>query len=151
MYLAASPIAGRGVFASRPIRRGQLILIMRGKRRRMRYRTPIDLRIGANWVPIAKDIWIEPVFPIRFMNHCCEPNAGFKSPRHLYAMRDIMVGEEITIDYSAIEYVRFWSMPCSCGASRCRGTVRSVHFLTEQTYQGYLPFVPRFIQRLRQR
>ena len=37
-----------------------------------------------------------------FVNHKCEPNAGFEGQSFLVAMRDIREGEEITFDYSMV-------------------------------------------------
>jgi hypothetical protein len=76
---------------------------------------------------------LEPAPPFRFLNHCCEPNCEFdffqlpgpgtpdKQVRvFLLAIRDIMPGEELTIDYH-------WSaasaIPCRCHAPNCRGWI----------------------------
>jgi SET domain-containing protein len=57
--------------------------------------------------------------PARFVNHSCNPNSrGAKG--HDVAIRHIMQGEEITVDY-VIEQVPGLSIECKCGASGCRG------------------------------
>ena len=59
-----------------------------------------------------------------YINHSCEPNAYMKT---LYghvlflALRDILPGEEITIDYEQTLHPD--SKQCRCRASNCRGTI----------------------------
>ena len=62
------------------------------------------------------------------------------------ALRDIRVGEEITIDYSATDwpnqrywsgYPGFWAMECRCGSSKCRKKIASWLFLPERLQQKY--------------
>jgi len=59
-----------------------------------------------------------------YINHSCEPNAFMQI---LYghilfiALRDIQVGEEITIDYESTLHSN--KKRCVCGAPSCRGTI----------------------------
>ncbi|MCC5831146.1 MAG: SET domain-containing protein-lysine N-methyltransferase [Phycisphaeraceae bacterium] len=88
-----SDIHGRGLFARRRIRKGQII----GD-----YDGPVTHRIG------AYTLWIEEedgrIFGIsgrnalRFVNHSTRPNAAFYG-RTLEAIRTIQPGEEITHHY----------------------------------------------------
>ena len=151
MLIAHSKISGKGIFAARSARKGQLLLTMKGAIRHKRYRARVGLRWAKNWVAIGHDLWIDPKFPIRYMNHCCEPNAGFRTPTRLYALRDIEAGEEITFDYSAVDPELHWSMPCNCEALICRASIRSIQFLPDHVYRRYLPYVPVPHRRLRQK
>lgn len=69
----------------------------------------------------------------RFFNHSCEPNCepyNFGGHVYIYAMRDIVPGEELTFDYrlgpvdsaqpvgDSESHYR-----CGCGAASCRGTL----------------------------
>ena len=148
LYIAKSSIAGRGIFAGEDISKGEFIVQMNGKIIHKVYKTIGDLKIGRTWVPIKKHWWMSPEFPIKYTNHCCEPNTGFKSPRKLYAIKHIKKGVELSIDYATIEYVDFWSMPCTCGANKCRHKMHSIQFLPEATYKSYLPYIPRFLQKI---
>ena len=61
-----------------------------------------------------------------FLNHSCEPNLGFsRGTLSLYAVRDIAAGEELYFDYSTCMNEPGWEIDCSCGAPRCRRTVKS--------------------------
>jgi len=64
--------------------------------------------------------------PADFVNHSCDPTAGFRnSPVCLVAMRDLKVGEEVTFDYAMAECIE--NIPgndgfdCCCGTQFCRG------------------------------
>ena len=59
-----------------------------------------------------------------FINHCCEPNIRtwvYKEHILYMSMREILRGEELTVDYHFDKDVE--KVPCSCGAARCRGTI----------------------------
>jgi SET domain-containing protein len=58
------------------------------------------------------------------INHSCEPNliSRIMKGHILYmSLREIQPGEELTIDYNF--EVDSESVPCSCGAATCRGTI----------------------------
>ena len=64
----------------------------------------------------------------RFVNHSCQPNCEMrkwivdKKPRMaLFALRDIMTGEELTYDYNFEPTGQ--PQPCHCGAENCRGVI----------------------------
>lgn len=76
---------------------------------------------------------LEPVSPFRFVNHSCEPNCAFdfcdvpasggadvERQVHLFALREIKPGEELTIDYN---WPARSSIPCRCQAETCRGWI----------------------------
>ena len=151
MRLGKSAIANKGVIAHRFIKKGSLILIMRGTIIKKRDRPYGPSRIEDNWVSIGRDLWLDPKYPIKYTNHSCKPNAGFKTERKLYAICDIAIGEEITIDYSTVEAVSYWTMNCNCGASNCRGIIRSIQSLADEKYLSYLPYIAPYIRSLRRK
>jgi SET domain-containing protein len=59
-----------------------------------------------------------------YINHSCEPNLAARIIKgHILYMslRDIKPGEELTVDYNFEKKVE--KIPCSCGSSKCRGTI----------------------------
>jgi SET domain-containing protein len=61
------------------------------------------------------------------INHSCEPNLRtWNLKRHILYMsrRTIYPGEELTVDYRFDKKVE--RVPCTCGASSCRGTINLV-------------------------
>jgi SET domain len=116
IYLGRSAINGHGMFATRAYDAGAPICRLEGQL----MTGPVDSDVGPNWIGIGPNRWIDPVSPLDFINHNCEPNAAFGRNRQLYALRPIAADEEITFDYSTSESDPHWSMACGCGAPSCR-------------------------------
>ena len=68
--------------------------------------------------------------PERYINHSCNPNTFVKSLygiRHIFALRDIPAGAEITYDY-CINGSGDTVWECRCGSARCRQRIHSDFF-----------------------
>jgi hypothetical protein len=61
--------------------------------------------------------------PVNFINHSCEPNAGYDGADHIVALRRISVDEEIRMDYGTYSFSFDHDFTCSCGAWACRKKV----------------------------
>jgi len=60
--------------------------------------------------------------PLRFTNHSCQPNAVLRIRQgrvEFYAMRDVKVGEELTVNYGETHHEG--RLRCRCGAPGCIG------------------------------
>lgn len=57
------------------------------------------------------------------INHSCDPNTGFTSEMRLVAIRDILPGEQITMDYATCSSLESYRLICRCGAAQCRGII----------------------------
>jgi len=120
-----SPIHGRGLFAIRPIAKGEIVAIKGGhimareRVRRLRH------RIGESYLQVEDDFYVGARHPseIRrnklFINHSCEPNLGIRGQLTFVARRPIKVGEELTYDW-AMEENSPAVTRCACGKARCR-------------------------------
>jgi len=153
-----SMIKGKGVFATRPIATGKVILriddsvVIR----------PDDPALGkligsepdpCDYLPDGTVILMQS--PERYINHGCDPNVyiyTLEKDRFILAMRDIAAGEELLFDY-AIDVVGGDWLDCLCGSPNCRGRHRSDFFLLPVAKQlEYLPYVGiPFVQVHRQR
>ena len=145
LTVKASPINGSGVFAEDPIRQGELIHRMGGRRvsliRCIAEIVTRSIRID-DPLPIQKYKYlILDEFSILF-NHCCQANAGVANEVDLVALTNISPGEEITFDYSMTVrpslYTTFWKMHCNCGAPLCRKKIGDVRSVPLQHLQRYL-------------
>ena len=138
-----SRIEGNGVFAKRKIPIGTRIVEYLGRRIpvgtllaertddqpirtysfRVNETTMIDGTVGGN--------------DARFINHSCEPNCEayvFDDRVYIYAMRDVIRGEELTFDYKLGPAIKKGTrkqydteqFACHCGSPHCRGTMLGV-------------------------
>ena len=90
-FVDNSDIHGKGLFAKKKIKAGELIGIVQGKKTKNNgpYVLWIDDKVG-----------FEVSCDLRFINHSDTPNACYYNTREVEALRDIRPGEEITHDYS---------------------------------------------------
>jgi uncharacterized protein len=118
--IAPSSISGRGLFARRAFRTGEIVLrwdVSRKIRRDDVDSLPPEERHFLN--PFDDTFFVLLGEPERYMNHSCANNTRVEQFTDL-AVRDILPGEEITSDYrsggAVIDFV------CRCGAPDCRNT-----------------------------
>ncbi len=130
IYVKASAQHGRGVFAACDIAPGTVLIVFKGPLLRR-----AEVEPGSYHLQIGEDLYLGASGEADdYVNHSCEPNAGFREGLSLCALRAIRAGEEITWDYScAIDEEDFAGFACACGAPACRGVVRSFRHLDRVT------------------
>lgn len=148
IYIGKSGIHGNGIFAKKNIKRGEIICVLKGEIVVFEVKNEKDSEYGPNWVGIGKNLWIDPLPPIRYINHSCNPNTGIKGRVVIVALKNIKKGEEFFLDYSIVDEDKFWQMKCSCGAKNCRKIIRSIQFLPVKTFKKYLPYVPTYFKKV---
>src|SRR5438477_6410643 len=136
-----SSIHGRGVFATRYIRKGTQILEYEGERisNREADRRYDDSRMKSHHTflfTLDKNTVIDGAISAgggdaSYINHSCDPNCeAIITGRKIFihARRDIRAGEELAYDYqyertgeNDDELEKFYF--CRCGAENCRGTI----------------------------
>jgi uncharacterized protein len=146
VYVNDSAIEGKGIFASKNIKRGEIISFFKGERHEMINESEDDALANPYWIAIGKNTWMDTNPPLRYTNHSCEPNASIKGKVTLVAIKEIHKGDEITIDYSITEGDPRWHMKCNCGKASCRKKITSIQSLPKRIYERYLPYIPRFTQ-----
>jgi uncharacterized protein len=132
-----SSVHGRGVYATKPIRKGARIIEYTGKR--------------MAWADVPNDDDDPHTFifgldngqvinaeidgnEARWINHSCDPNCeavGEDDRMFIYALRNIQTGEELSYDYALqldepITTKLENEHKCYCGTSRCRGTMLEI-------------------------
>jgi uncharacterized protein len=136
LYIAECDL-GRGVFAKRAIREGEIILAFGGalidfaETKRRGPRECMAIQVGP-------DQYIDTQPPGVFVNHSCAPNAGIRNDRDLIALRDIPAEEEICFDYSTTMDEKSFTMVCRCGAPECRQIVMDFTELPAGIQHDYL-------------
>jgi SET domain-containing protein len=136
-----SRIQGRGVFATRPIARGERVIEYLGTRissEQADAQCPDDGAVRRHHTflfAVDDDVVVDASRggnEARFINHSCKPNCEIVISRRrifVHAMRDIALGEELAYDYWYVtdesynleDLRRLY--PCRCGAATCRGTL----------------------------
>ena len=139
IYIGKSKLHGKGLFASRNIKRGEVIFFVKGKKIKFFITDEKRAKVaGLNWVGVGKNEWINPEKEYSvYFNHSCNPNSAIKGRVTVVALRNIEKEEEITFDYSTTEGDIFWSMKCHCEEPNCRKTIRSIQFLPLKVFKKY--------------
>jgi len=132
--LRGDAIAGYGVVATRPIVAGELVWDGEGRPHRIvtrrhveRHWDAADQELFRHYaVPLSGEvyaIWDEDPTAWAPWNHSCDANTTFRG-LDVVALRDIAVGQELTLDYGTILDDRSAAFDCRCGAAGCRGRVQ---------------------------
>ena len=113
---------GLGLFATKPIKRGDTIATYRGRRISTAEAERREAR-GARYMFTINSRWSIDGSPrwnlARYINHSCRPNAnpvGRNGGIVIVASRRIEPGEEITFDYGQEYLDYFFKNDCRCSA-----------------------------------
>lgn len=148
LYSDDSNIAGKGLFTSRKIKKGEVAFIMKGPKIVFHPSNKKEALTLPNIVGINEDLYIDPISPYVFINHKCDPNVAMSEGGDtFFALRDIEIGEELTFDYSISEYSD-WEMECNCGSDNCRKVIKSIDKLPMDYFLKYFPYIPNFFQKV---
>jgi hypothetical protein len=128
---------GYGLFASRDLSKGELILTFEGP-----LISFLQTKTKGSWecmpLQIDHDLYIDTLPVGVFVNHSCSPNAGIKQDKDLVAITTIKRGEEIRFDYSTTMQEDSFTMKCRCGQIDCRGIVDDFDTLPFPKQLSYL-------------
>jgi SET domain-containing protein len=130
-----SGVHGRGLYATKPIPKGALIIEYTGKRV-LWENVPDDLADSHTFL-FGLDNGTDVIDPTtggneaRWINHSCDPNCEAIEENgriFIYALRDLQPGEELFYDYALqvdepITREVAEESRCFCGSARCRGTM----------------------------
>ena len=115
---------GHGLFALKPIKKGDFILEYVGKKIPTALADTLTTRylfeIDKDWTIDGS----ERSNAARYINHSCDPNCEVyieKGHIMIYTIKNIAVGEELSYDYGE-EYFDEFLRPvgCRCGSAKCR-------------------------------
>ncbi len=163
-YFWETPGKGNGIFASRDIKKGELLFhidltlfdrySLADLERFLAKHPELD---GDHTNYAGHGKYVLEDTPASFMNHSCDPNCVFKmrsiSVYDVLAYRNIKEGEELTHDYTACSVDQYaghatWVLECRCGSENCRGQVRGDFFEMPEEWQSrYYPYLPPSIRR----
>jgi len=128
---------GKSLFAKQDFQKDEIVLRIEGN---------IVTTPTIYTIPIDFGKYIDDQRYGKCLCHSCEPNCGIKNRTEIVAMRDILVGEEITVDYAMFvpEYgneITEEELVCHCGSKNCRGRLGAYNRLPDdikKKYKGYI-------------
>jgi SET domain-containing protein len=123
----------KGVFAREDIKKGSVILYLKGTVSTQPSKYTIQLgnqrHLNAPAARNSKDAFD---YCWEYLNHHCEPNSYLNATELTFrALRDIASGEEITFNYLTTESEMAKPFDCTCGSPNCFGFVQGLNFLTQ--------------------
>src|SRR3989344_1164886 len=146
-----SRIEGRGLFAIKPIKEGELVAIKGGHIIDWKTLKKHEKLIGVSYLQITDDFILAPLSKsevekvMMFLNHSCNPNVGVRGEVTFVAMRDIKTGEELTIDYAMIDDDNY-RMKCNCGMRSCRKMVTGKDWRRKDLQRKYGKYFSSFLR-----
>ena len=125
-----SRIAGRGVFARRRFKPGDIVVPYAPKQKRVDVHDPEATAAAETKLTLLSEqrfvIIPDTSVPGGWLcNHSCSPNAAIFSDGEgrIQSTRAISPGEEVTIFYGWVSHNEPQRDPCRCGSARCRGFI----------------------------
>jgi len=145
IYVKETPLKGRGIFAVRDIRKGEIISTFTGPRVKIERLGDFAPEVVDHLFNVGTDEYLLAREPEVRTNHSCDPNAGIVRDVCLIAMRDIHKDEEITFDYSII-INDDWVLECLCGSPLCRKIIGKYRDLPQEIKVKYRDYTPEWIK-----
>ena len=138
-----------GVFAMRPVKKGELLVLWGGKILTEAELDPSMPEFTQRVLQNEEGLYLFSlaVEPADCFNHSCDPNAGFSGQIGLVAMRDIRAAEEICFDYAMCDTDDYDEFVCACGTSSCRGLVTGADWKHPEVQSRYAGWFSSFIAR----
>ncbi|WP_310605295.1 SET domain-containing protein [Anaerosporobacter sp.] len=142
-------ISGQGSFAIEPISKGEIVFIKGGYI--LTRETMLIEKLGYNYWPLSDELFLAPKKDsardeiqkiLLRVNHSCNPNCGLRGEITGIALRDIEIGEELTMDYAMLddETDEAYNLACTCGEANCRGIITGQdwrYIELQERYKGY--------------
>lgn len=152
-----STIEGQGGFATEPIEKGEIVVILGGT---LMTQSEFDAftATASNYdaVQIGEDLHLVDLSPASraengSLNHSCDSNLWMQDEVTVVARRDIQRGEELNIDYGLFTTTPDWVLdqPCQCQSPFCRQQITGNDWQipdVQQRYKGH--FSPYINQRI---
>lgn len=131
--MMGNAINGFGIYATRQIKRNELIFKGEERPQRIATRSYIEKNWSVNELenfrryayPLSKEVfllWDEEPSGWAPQNHSCDPNTRYEG-LNVVAIRDIQQGEELTLDYAEFLDEHMEPFMCQCGSASCKGLI----------------------------
>ena len=139
---------GNGMFATRPIAEGEVVVIIGGtmmSEEEFQAYTKTVTRYNAIQIAEHAHLVDTPTSP-GGMNHSCDANLWMRDEVTVVARKDLAAGEELMQDYALYTTKPDWILaPCHCGSPHCRHIVTGNDWQrldVQERYRGHFsPFL----------
>jgi hypothetical protein len=141
---------GYAVFARSVIEPGELVGVWSGRIVAADRLDTLTEVIRHHTVQIEEDLFLASTSenePPDFINHACEPNTGLDGQIAIVALRRILPGEEVTIDYAMCDGSPYDEFECACGSALCRGKVTGNDWRDPVLWKRYAGHFSPYLQR----
>ncbi|OGG07983.1 hypothetical protein A3D05_00840 [Candidatus Gottesmanbacteria bacterium RIFCSPHIGHO2_02_FULL_40_24] len=164
LTVSQSPISGKGVFAAKNLRKGEILMIWGGKIIPVnkylsgKYRDETLVQIDENhYLGLTTRDKSDSID--EFLNHSCNPNSWLIDGVTLEARRNINKGEEITLDSVTWDSDENWPYTedgkCRCGSNNCRKILSPNDYMRadlQKKYAGHFsPYIESKIKNLKKK
>ncbi len=143
-------IHNKGMFAKKLIKKGEIIIVWGGEIIRQK-----DILSGKyrkdGIVQIEDGIFLGDLLSSdknmdEFTNHSCDSNLWMDNEITLSARRDILPGEEITVDYALFAWVDMQNF-CNCGSPLCRKIITNEDWKLNDVQKRYFGHFSPFLNK----
>lgn len=147
-----SNIEGVGLFAIASIKKDEVVAVKAGHTLSLNEVKSLSFTCHPE-LQIADDLFICPsnseelADSMLYINTSCNPNIGMRGDIVFVAMRDIVAGEELVMDYAMIDNYDY-SFECTCGSKECRKYVTGYDWKNINLQQKYGKYFSAYIQSL---
>ncbi|MBI9045338.1 MAG: SET domain-containing protein [Anaerolineaceae bacterium] len=146
---------GKGVIATKSVEKDELIAVWSGVIMNSAQLLEIPDENRQHSVQVEDGFFLVSINvdePPDYINHSCDANVGMRGQICLIAMRKILPGEEVTIDYAMVDTIPYDEFRCACGSEKCRGAFTADDWMLpeiRERYRGYFaPHVQRKIDKI---
>ncbi len=150
---------GWGVFAKESLKKNDVLFVMGGYILDINDENSLKGIVADKPIEISENFSIGPrtakdieKMPQHYVNHSCNPNAGFDGQIFMTAIRPIRQNEEIAYDYAMIMHSNtksnsYFTFDCLCGTEKCRGTISEDDWKMKDLQKQYDGYFQYFIQK----
>lgn len=129
-------IAGFGIYANRNIKKGEIVFTGEEKAQRIVTKRHVDLHWSDEQklnfrryaYAVSEEVfilWDDDPSEWAPQNHCCNANTKLHG-LNVVAIKEILKGDEITLDYATFLDEHMEPFTCTCGAANCRGLIQGI-------------------------
>ncbi len=146
---------GFAVFANKKIKKDEVLFVMGGYVLTIEDENELSGIVADKPIEISEKFSIGPrkpsdieKMPQHYVNHSCNPNAGFNGQVFMVAMKNIKAHEEIVYDYAMIMHTNsksnsFFTFECLCESKDCRKKIGENDWKIkdlQNKYDGYFQY-----------